>query len=178
MIYLTSDFHIDHWNIVKYVGRPFKTLEKMNETIIKRFNERVKPDDTTIYVGDFAFKHSSESPEGGKTPNRYEGLLNGKIIFIRGNHDGNNGINTPIKSMVIELGGQTMWVTHANANPLYKINLCGHVHEKWKLKRMDGFKETVLINVGVDVNQFYPVTINEILRDYSRFIKSERGANV
>lgn len=41
----TSDYHFSHANIIKYCGRPFETVEEMNETIIRKHNERVKPED-------------------------------------------------------------------------------------------------------------------------------------
>ena len=47
----TSDYHFSHFNIIRYCKRPFKTAEEMNETIIKRHNERVKPDDTVFFLG-------------------------------------------------------------------------------------------------------------------------------
>ena len=46
----TSDYHFSHFNIISYCNRPFKTAEEMNETIIKRHNERVKPDDTVFFL--------------------------------------------------------------------------------------------------------------------------------
>ena len=51
-----SDYHFSHHNIIRYCGRPFKDIEEMNATIIARHNERVKPDDTVFFLGDFVFK--------------------------------------------------------------------------------------------------------------------------
>ena len=52
----TSDYHFSHFNIISYCDRPFKTAEEMNKIIIRRHNERVKPDDTVFFLGDFIFK--------------------------------------------------------------------------------------------------------------------------
>lgn len=49
------------------------------------------------------------------------------------------------------------------------ILLCGHVHEKWKTKRSP--KGTLMINVGVDVWNFRPVSIEEIMQ----IVKAENG---
>lgn len=43
-----------------------------------------------------------------------------------------------------------------------KILLCGHVHEKWKTRRSP--KGTLMINVGVDVHGFTPVSLDEIIK--------------
>ena len=50
----TSDYHFSHANIIKYCDRPFESVEEMNEAIIKRHNERVKPEDTVFFLGDNA----------------------------------------------------------------------------------------------------------------------------
>ena len=60
----------------------------MNETIIRRHNERVKPEDTVFFLGDFCFKSKSGRGEGeGYKAEHYLSQLNGKMIMIRGNHD-------------------------------------------------------------------------------------------
>jgi len=42
----------------------------------------------------------------------------------------------------------------------FKYALCGHVHEKWQIKKI---QDTLIVNVGVDVWNFKPISINEIL---------------
>ncbi len=51
-----------------------------------------------------------------------------------------------------------------------RILLCGHVHEKWQTRRSP--KGTLMINVGVDVHGFKPVSIDEI----AEIIKRENGS--
>ncbi len=166
--WFTSDYHLGHANIIEYCDRPFKDLDTMNETIIRNHNARVKPSDTVFFIGDFCFHNSSGGKvgEGGLTKSQeYIDRLNGNIVFIKGNHDKNNSLNTCLSSGVINLGGYDIFLTHRpeDYNHRYKINLVGHVHKDWKSKGMKN--NVVLINVGVDVWGFKPISIQEILKE-------------
>jgi calcineurin-like phosphoesterase family protein len=67
----------------------------------------------------------------------YLSQLNGRFIFIKGNHDDNNSLKTCIRSAVIEFGGKEILLVHdpADGNTGYEVNLCGHVHEAWKVHK-------------------------------------------
>jgi calcineurin-like phosphoesterase family protein len=41
-----------------------------------------------------------------------------------------------------------------------KVLLCGHIHEKWLTKTSS--KGSLMINVGVDVNDFKPISVEEL----------------
>lgn len=173
--FLTADLHLGHANIIKYCGRPFKDVEHMNRELIRRWNERVSAEDIVYHVGDFCFKNSSEGRgEGQKCPATvWMEKLNGQKVFLRGNHDKNNSLRTLTKQCVIEYAGVEYFLTHEpdDANDEYLINFTGHVHERWKYRL---FGETTLINVGVDVHDFYPQTIDEILKKF-RFWKKNNA---
>ena len=163
--WFTSDYHLGHANIIKYCGRPFKDVEHMNKTIITNHNNRVKHDDIVFFLGDFCFRNSKGGKEGEGNIDKAEHYLkqlNGRFVFIRGNHDNNNSLKTCIKSAVIEFGGQEIFLCHnpADCNTKYKINFVGHVHQNWKVQKVKG---CMLINVGVDVNNFMPVKFDEIM---------------
>ena len=170
--YFTSDFHLGHTKIIEYCKRPFNTIEEMNETIIKNYNSIVKPEDIVFHIGDFHFKNSEDKI----TSEQFEKRLNGKIIFIKGNHDHSSSSTIIIENMVIKHGGKDIFLTH---NPedwdcTFKLNLVGHVHDEWKSKIVNGHGlETLLINVGVDVWNFKPVSIEEILKEYEKSAMSK-----
>ena len=170
-----SDYHFSHANIITYCNRPFKTVEEMNETIIKRHNERVKPEDTVFFLGDFIFKGGKE---GGVEKYRlFEKRLNGKFIFIRGNHDNNNSLRTIITKMYIYYGAQNICMTHRpeDADPTVSLNLCGHVHERYKVKRLT--EDSLIVNLSVDVWNYYPVTFSEISARVAEFLRQEKHSH-
>ena len=175
--WLTSDFHFGHENIIKYAKRPFKSLKHMGIELIRRFNQRVKPDDIVYFLGDLCFRNSDGGKKGEGTVNKadyYLKQLNGNFIFIKGNHDVNNGLKTCMLNCVIKLGGNELFLVHdpAYGNKDYKINICGHVHTAWKFKRKGKID---FINVGVDVWGYKPVSINEIMEEYKKWISGKRN---
>ena len=172
--WFTSDYHFGHENIIEYCNRPFKDVEEMNNTIIENHNSRVSPEDTVFFLGDFCFHNGPSGKEGEGTQTKsqsYLDKLNGKMIMIKGNHDKNNTVRTCINNMVISLGGNKMFLVHnpKDYNKNYKINLVGHVHEKWKIKKIN---DVILVNVGVDVWDFRPIEIQDILNEINKFESS------
>lgn len=153
------------------------SLTHMNSEIIRRHNERVKAEDIVFHIGDFCFKNSSSKRgEGVKRLSTYwEKQLNGKIIHLKGNHDKNNSTKTIIERLVIGYGGKRINLVHIPdfIDINYEINFVGHVHNKWKIKRVQkGYSFTDCINVGVDVWNFYPISFEEIYSRYSKWLKS------
>lgn len=165
MIYLTSDLHFGHKNIIKLTNRPFSDVEKMNETLIKNWNNTIKPQDTIYILGDLCFKMTLE--ESHKIIQR----LNGKKILIRGNHDKqyDEGLFQDICDYKeLKYNKQLFILSHypfEEWNHFFSgaIHLHGHQHNhsdynyKMKLKGLKRY------DVGVDANQFKPVNIEEII---------------
>ena len=81
-IYLTSDTHFSHSNILEYCKdtRPYKSIEHMNEIMINQWNEIVQDNDLVYHLGDVGFGSVEDLTT---TVNR----LNGRKVLIKGNHD-------------------------------------------------------------------------------------------
>lgn len=165
--WFTSDYHLGHANIIKYCDRPFKNVEHMNERIIANHNARVKPDDIVFFLGDFCFRNTKGGKEGEgnlDSAEHYLKRLNGRFVFVRGNHDNNNSLKTCIKNITIFYGGKEVLLVHNPEDANTKTNklvFCGHVHGDWAVREENG---CLFVNVGVDVNDFMPVSFDEIMK--------------
>lgn len=85
-IFVTSDTHFNHTNIIKYCNRPFASVAEMNQTLIDNWNRVVRPQDTVIHCGDFAFTKANRKVASA-TISTLANNLNGRKILILGNHD-------------------------------------------------------------------------------------------
>lgn len=78
--WFTSDVHLGHANICAYSGRPFDSVDEMNEKIVTGWNETVKNADYVYVLGDLCMgKMDITLPVAG--------LLQGRKILLPGNHD-------------------------------------------------------------------------------------------
>lgn len=84
-LYLVSDIHYNHANIIMYCNRPFKCKEHMNDTLLDNWNRVVKPEDYVINLGDVSANIRTDNDI--LKFNDWLGELNGNKILIKGNHD-------------------------------------------------------------------------------------------
>lgn len=168
MIYLTSDEHHGHKNIIHHCHRPFKSVEEMDNILIENFNKKVTKNDLTYHLGDFCFRSANNKGNGELIKAKeYIKQLNGEHIFIEGNHDfdGKNSLKTRNKEIILRIAKMHVQLIHDpdDANVEYDLILCGHVHNNWKVKEIHyRRKKRLIINIGVDVWNFYPVEWREI----------------
>lgn len=86
MNYYISDLHffcrsqIDNGG-KNYDGRPFKTMEEMHESILKRWNEKITNGDTVYILGDIGMRGRNDLLIA------LVAQLKGRKILIQGNHD-------------------------------------------------------------------------------------------
>jgi len=175
--FFSGDYHFNHENILKYDNRPFENIEAMNEAIIRNHNERVKSEDEIYFHGDFMFRASKKREFRGEgkpaQPSDFLDKMNGNFIYISGNHDKpSNKFNNKITEIILNISKMKVQLIH---NPKYaKIDypliLCAHVHISWKVKELHYLgKKSLIINVGVPVWNYYPVSWSEIQAIYSRW---------
>lgn len=160
-IFFTSDTHFGHKSILHLGnGRPFSSVEEMDEAMIERWNDRVGPNDRIYHLGDFSFYN----------PTRTESIvrrLNGHKHFVSGNHDKPmNGLGHYFESVQdyksIKVGSQKLVLFHFPILSWLDVGrgswmLHGHCHgnlkEDLEMARMD---------IGVDTHDFRPWSFEEI----------------
>lgn len=164
MIYFTSDFHFGHRGIIEMQNRPFSDVAEMNKQLLHNYNEVVHKNDTVYILGDICHHMGVEEAED------IIGRLNGRKMLVRGNHD---------KKYREDLFAEVSDFTTASVNGVYlalmhypmlswpkknsgSLQLHGHIHAD-KSYNLENLKKHILrYDVGVDANDFYPVSIEQI----------------
>lgn len=161
--WFTSDTHFNHANIIKYCNRPWDTVEEMNEGLIERWNEVVKPRHRIFHLGDFCM--------GGTEPKDWIPRLNGKIHLIRGNHDPyvvNQGFESVQDYKEIKISKKKLILFHYpmrvwNKSHYGSWHLFGHVHGAMTVKYgTKTLPDCLAIDVGSDCHDWRPISFDEI----------------
>lgn len=167
MIWFTSDHHFGHKNIIKYTNRPFNDVKEMDEELIKRWNERVQPDDEVYHLGDLGLGWPKELKKLLKR-------LNGKIYLILGNHDSAalkcadrfewikdyhelevEDADAPGGKQLMVLFHYAMRVWHNSHRGAF--HLYGHSHGS-----LEDLTDWRSFDVGVDSHNFYPINYEDV----------------
>ena len=162
-MWLTSDLHFWHKNIIKYCTRPYKSVEKMNRCLIDKWNAKVDKEDHIFVLGDFSLERNPEKLKS------IVNKLNGVKHLVLGNHDELKpdqylkiGFTSVHTSLWLPYKDKMIYLAHDPAvkTALKKEDILfhGHVHKLWKVQ-----PENNLINVGVDVWDGYPVLLENAL---------------
>ena len=169
-VFFTSDTHFGHAGALSRFRRPFASVADMDAAMAANWNATVAPGDDVWHLGDFALH---------RKPDEMAALLerlHGTKHLITGNNDGPATRTLPGWESVqdyaeLRLGERQLILCHyafRTWNGMYKgaLNLHGHSHGQ--LKGM-----TRQFDVGVDVWNFRPVTVDEILSSRQRTKKQD-----
>ena len=169
MIYYTADLHFGYEPIVSQ--RPFSNVREMDDALIRNWNETVKPEDTVYIVGDFSYNN-------GQVPWQYFSRLSGRKHLIRGNHD--TGLDNAsalyqyCESVVDfwELEDQGNHVILCHYPIIYEKRgymIHGHLHAHRNHAYELLCQLPKVLNCGVDVNFFRPVTLPQLIENNALF---------
>lgn len=171
MKFFTADLHLNHKAILTMGhGRPFKSLEEMEEIIVNNWNKKVSSRDDVYVLGDvfWGLKYYQIQSIMDR--------LHGKKHLIIGNHDQlNQNINSNrwveiVESKILEMDNNAVILSHhpqMEWDHYYydSYHLYGHVHGTLNLARYTMLRPHKNMNcwdVGVDNNNFEPLSFNEI----------------
>ena len=162
--WFTSDLHFGHRNIIEYCNRPWATVEEMDAGLIENWNSRVKPMDIVYVLGDFSLHHKA-----ARLDEKLE-KLNGFKHLVRGNHDNRRSSKNAkgwlsVNEMIdTEVDGFKIRMMHYKLEDWRgtRILLHGHSHSK------DPITGIYSYDVGVDGNNYAPITLSEILTKFGR----------
>lgn len=170
-IWISSDFHFGHENIIKYSNRPFKDVIEMNEMLVENHNKLVKPQDKYYCLGDVYF---------GKRGQGYLKRLNGHKRLIIGNHDEgtdpellDNFDKITAWRMFPEFGlllthvpvysGAFVESTHTEGRrPKFSKNVHGHLHTNTVKDQWGKNNDPRYVSACVEMINYTPINIEEL----------------
>lgn len=191
-VFVASDLHISHRNILKYCPHRCSPntdlnnitdadIDRMNETIIARWNSMIMPEDETYIIGDVAMGQIFKAPALIRR-------LNGMKYLIRGNHDKtlvrDININPDLADlfawhdsyheMSYKYGSEKHFITMShypmhswNRQSQGSLHLHGHLHGN-----PHGIPGRIK-DVGIDTNDLYPYRMDDVVREILK--KEVRG---
>ena len=162
-IFVISDLHLGHANIIRYCSRPFLFSDpgEMDHVLIKNWNYTVSPRTRVYHLGDLRYGRDAH-PAG-----YYKKRLHGEITWISGNHDEDSGTT----SVQLDYGGRQFLLIHdpADAPPDFPgWVIYGHHHNN----NLNDYPYLDFvhrrINVSAEVIGYIPVSLDELSRTITR----------
>jgi calcineurin-like phosphoesterase family protein len=179
-VFLVSDTHFGHSGVCKFTRddgvtklRPWTDPDEMDEEMVKRWNETVKPTDKVYHLGDVVINRKALG---------IMRRLNGDKVLIRGNHDIFR--DTEYREHFRELRAyhvmNGMILSHIPIHTAslgrFGVNIHGHLHANRVMLPGFGGKITDIVDtryhcVCVEQTDFRPILFEEVIQR----IKDEGG---
>lgn len=180
MIYVTSDWHLHHANLVqggRIATRPFRTVSEMNECIVENINATCKPTDKLWMLGDVTLMRTDPEVWLGickriRVPLEY--------LFV-GNHDHYDpwdyDRHAGFQHIVASLTSHKCLFSHVPIHPSqfyrFKAHIHGHTHEKLVPAgagdvgmNLNGQRvDPRYINVCVETRDYKPVSLEQLMAE-------------
>lgn len=156
-VYIWSDLHLRHKNILQYENRPFSSVEEMERTLLSNWRKTVASNDTLINLGDVWFGPKEEC-------SKIIHNLPGKKILILGNHDRAHSLQWwrdvgfdevyPYPILYDEFYLLSHEPLYINSSMPY-ANVYGHIHNR-------SFDDIQSMNVSVEKLGYSPISWEEV----------------
>ena len=178
-IFFTADTHFGHTNIIESCKRPFKSIEEHDQQLLDAINAVVQPNDHLYHLGDFALPHCWDKANAKRQAVQYyRAKIKCKhITLLMGNHDPHVSTGEPKAWMhdYFEAIHQLLNVKLHNEGVSTKFVMCHYGLASWNQSRrgsvmLHGHSHGGLtpapmrFDVGVDVNDYKPVSLSDIMR--------------
>lgn len=174
-VFAISDPHFSHENTwLKFKCddgtplRPFTSTERMNESLIRNWNDTVRPQDLIIVCGDVCFS--------GREYDKIMPRLNGKKYLVRGNHDTLSEaryaryFNRVLGSYDRHNYIYTHIPVHTQEIDRFEGNIHGHLHAN-NVVKSDGSRDRRYFNCSVEQIGYTPIEVSVIHRRMEYFKK-------
>ena len=180
MDFLTGCQHFGHRFICDACDRPFKSINQMDKTMLRNY-ARVKDTDTLFLLGDFAYRNARPASSYLK---QIKKTTCGQMVYVRGNHDQwLDDMSVDEKQhyflmviddrCVIERDGFRVGLCHIPTDQFQvpvDLIVCSHIHNNKSGHDFERFMEIPnILNCGVDISAFAPVTLREMADNNRRF---------
>lgn len=158
--FFIADTHFGHNRIIEYEERPFKTVQEMDETLIRNWNSVVGKFDRTYVLGDFSFYGKQETTA-------LLSRLKGTKVLVMGNHDRHKtyswwisvGFNEVYKYPILFDQEQRVMLSHEPVSHNWQYNLIhGHLHTHGSL-----YDDARMFNVSVERINYTPILYERVL---------------
>ncbi|MFZ9646007.1 MAG: metallophosphoesterase [Fluviibacter sp.] len=174
-VWLVSDTHFGHAGVCRFMGpdgftklRPWDDPNEMDEEMIKRWNERVRPNDKVYHLGDVIINRRC-FPTLAR--------LNGDKVLIRGNHDifRDEEYRRYFRELRAYHVMNGMILSHIPLHPdslgRFGVNIHGHTHANRVMKEvydpMYDYKSVIDTRyhcVCVEQTDFAPILFEDVLK--------------
>lgn len=117
-IYLWSDLHIGHQNVLKFDNRPFKNLDDMHEVLVNNYNSTVR-DGVCYFLGDIGLGKTD-------TVQKVISQMTGTKVCILGNHDKSveamykAGFDVVLYGATMQIAGERVTLSHCPLLGVYR----------------------------------------------------------
>jgi len=176
-VFLVSDTHFGHAGVCRFMQndgvtklRPWTDPHEMDEEMVKRWNERVKPNDKVYHLGDVVINRKSLS---------IMHRLNGDKVLIRGNHDifKDEDYRQHFRELRAYHVMNGMILSHIPIHEAslgrFGVNIHGHTHSN-RVMKLDYGREIIDTRyhcVCVEQTNFAPILFEDVMKR----IKEEGG---
>jgi len=185
--FFTSDMHFGHVNILKYTSRPWSDVDQMTKALINNWNEVVDHGDLVIIAGDSVMGIRHKNLPLMKHLHGFTVLFPGNHDHCHPMYAGKHNFAENVKlykqyfddilDATVPFEYEEFVCSHFPYNyeeadrigrdfsewepkDEGRILLHGHVHKEWQYALSE--RGTPMVNVGVDVWNYTPVSIETI----------------